>query len=357
MRVIVTGAAGMIGANLVHGLNAIGIDDVIAVDDLNRWPEVPQPARRTHLRLLRPQRLLHALRARRVRQGRCGAARRRLLRHDGAQRALHARHQLPLLEGTCSMRARPRACGCSMRRRPRPTAAAHRFEKSPSSNGRSTSTATRSCCSTTSCGACCRPPRRRSWAFGTSTSMVRANSTRAAWRRSRSTTTTSFATPARCDCSANTAATGRARRSAISCSSTMWSRSTSGSSNTPEVNGIFNLGTGRAQPFNDVALATVNTARALQGEPALPLADLVSRGFVEYIPFPDALVGKYQCHTEADLTRLRATGCEHRFADVAGGVAAYVRWPGAAIEIPVAPSRGQLSGCPRGGDGQACARS
>ena len=34
MRVIVTGAAGMIGSNLVHGLNAVGIDDVIAVDDL-----------------------------------------------------------------------------------------------------------------------------------------------------------------------------------------------------------------------------------------------------------------------------------------------------------------------------------
>ena len=35
MRVVVTGAAGMIGSNLVHGLNAIGIDDVIAVDDLS----------------------------------------------------------------------------------------------------------------------------------------------------------------------------------------------------------------------------------------------------------------------------------------------------------------------------------
>lgn len=92
----------------------------------------------------------------------------------------------------------------------------------------------------------------------------------------------------------------------------------------PEQSGIFNLGTGRAQPFNDVAVATVNAARALQGEAALPLAELVSRGFIEYIPFPDALVGKYQCHTEADLARLRATGCAHRFADVAGGVAAYV---------------------------------
>ena len=34
MKVVVTGAAGMIGSNLVHGLNAAGIDDVIAVDDL-----------------------------------------------------------------------------------------------------------------------------------------------------------------------------------------------------------------------------------------------------------------------------------------------------------------------------------
>jgi ADP-L-glycero-D-manno-heptose 6-epimerase len=39
MRVAVTGAAGMIGSNLVHGLNAIGIDDVIAVDDLTDGPK------------------------------------------------------------------------------------------------------------------------------------------------------------------------------------------------------------------------------------------------------------------------------------------------------------------------------
>ena len=39
MKVVVTGAAGMIGSNLVHGLNAIGIDDVIAVDDLTDGPK------------------------------------------------------------------------------------------------------------------------------------------------------------------------------------------------------------------------------------------------------------------------------------------------------------------------------
>jgi ADP-L-glycero-D-manno-heptose 6-epimerase len=94
----------------------------------------------------------------------------------------------------------------------------------------------------------------------------------------------------------------------------------------PESSGIFNLGTGRAQPFNDVAEATVNAVRKVDGESALDIEAMASRGIVEYIPFPDALVGKYQCFTEADLSRLRATGCDHRFADVASGVAAYVGW-------------------------------
>ena len=94
----------------------------------------------------------------------------------------------------------------------------------------------------------------------------------------------------------------------------------------PGASGVFNLGTGQAQPFNDVAVATVNAARALQGEAALPLAELVSHGLIEYIAFPEALVGKYQCFTQADLTRLRAVGCEHRFADVATGVRAYTGW-------------------------------
>ena len=39
MRIVVTGAAGMIGSNIVHGLNAIGVDDVIAVDDLTDGPK------------------------------------------------------------------------------------------------------------------------------------------------------------------------------------------------------------------------------------------------------------------------------------------------------------------------------
>jgi ADP-L-glycero-D-manno-heptose 6-epimerase len=93
----------------------------------------------------------------------------------------------------------------------------------------------------------------------------------------------------------------------------------------PQASGIFNLGTGRAQPFNDVALAVVNAWRERQGHAALALAELVRLGVVEYIEFPPALVGKYQCFTEADLTRLRAVGCEHAFADVASGVRRYAQ--------------------------------
>jgi ADP-L-glycero-D-manno-heptose 6-epimerase len=90
----------------------------------------------------------------------------------------------------------------------------------------------------------------------------------------------------------------------------------------PEKSGIFNLGTGRAQPFNDVAVAVVN---ALKGGGVPDAAAAVQQGLLEYIPFPDALRGKYQCYTQADLTALREAGCDHAFADVATGVANYMQ--------------------------------
>jgi ADP-L-glycero-D-manno-heptose 6-epimerase len=94
----------------------------------------------------------------------------------------------------------------------------------------------------------------------------------------------------------------------------------------PEKSGIYNLGSGRAQPFNDVAKAVVNTEHLRAGMPALPLAELVAQNIIEYIDFPQALVGKYQCYTQADLTHLRGIGCNHAFADVASGVERYVQW-------------------------------
>ena len=92
----------------------------------------------------------------------------------------------------------------------------------------------------------------------------------------------------------------------------------------PSKSGIFNLGTGRAQPFNDVALAVVNALRGKKGQPELDLAQAVQQGLIEYIPFPDALRGKYQCYTQADLRHLRSTGCNHAFADVTSGVTQYM---------------------------------
>jgi ADP-L-glycero-D-manno-heptose 6-epimerase len=94
----------------------------------------------------------------------------------------------------------------------------------------------------------------------------------------------------------------------------------------PEKSGIFNLGTGRAQPFNDVALTVVNTLRQGQGAQALKLEDAVRGGLIDYITFPAALVGKYQSYTQADLSALRAAGCQHAFADVQTGVTAYMKW-------------------------------
>jgi ADP-L-glycero-D-manno-heptose 6-epimerase len=98
----------------------------------------------------------------------------------------------------------------------------------------------------------------------------------------------------------------------------------------PERSGVFNLGTGRAQTFNDVARASVNACRALRGQETLALEQLVGQQLIQYVEFPQALIGKYQCRTQADLGALRAAGCALPFVDVATGVERYVRWLAAA---------------------------
>jgi ADP-L-glycero-D-manno-heptose 6-epimerase len=88
--------------------------------------------------------------------------------------------------------------------------------------------------------------------------------------------------------------------------------------------GVYNLGTGRAQTFNDVALTTLNTLRADQGSSVLTLEEAVRDGFIEYIEFPDALKGKYQSYTQADLSNLRSAGYTASFYSVEEGVSRYV---------------------------------
>lgn len=89
--------------------------------------------------------------------------------------------------------------------------------------------------------------------------------------------------------------------------------------------GVYNCGTGRAQPFNDVALAVINGMRAHRGETELSLAEAVAQNYLEYIPFPDDLKGRYQSHTQADLAQLRAAGYTADFSSVYEGVQAYVQ--------------------------------
>ena len=84
--------------------------------------------------------------------------------------------------------------------------------------------------------------------------------------------------------------------------------------------GIFNVGTGRSQTFNDVANAVV----AWHG-----------RGELEYIPFPDHLRGRYQSYTEADLTNLRAAGYSAPFKTVEEGVERYLKVLNAEAERPL----------------------
>lgn len=91
----------------------------------------------------------------------------------------------------------------------------------------------------------------------------------------------------------------------------------------PGRSGIFNVGTGAAQSFNDVAVATVNACRKARGESPLTLAALRERNIIQYIPFPEDLKGRYQSYTQADISALRAAGYDEPFLTVEQGVARY----------------------------------
>lgn len=76
-----------------------------------------------------------------------------------------------------------------------------------------------------------------------------------------------------------------------------------------EVSGIYNCGTGRSEPFNNVAKAVL---------------DWHQSGELEYIPFPDKLKGHYQSYTQADLSKLKAAGYDREFCTVAEGTKRYL---------------------------------
>ncbi len=73
--------------------------------------------------------------------------------------------------------------------------------------------------------------------------------------------------------------------------------------------GVYNVGTGRSQPFNDVANAVIKW---------------FGRGELKYIPFPDHLRGCYQSFTQADMSALREIGYSAPFKTVEEGVKEYL---------------------------------
>ena len=79
----------------------------------------------------------------------------------------------------------------------------------------------------------------------------------------------------------------------------------------PSIGGIYNIGTGKAQSWNEVARAMFKA--------------LGTEGTIEYVEMPDILKGKYQYFTEADLTKLRKAGCKHQFMTLEQSVGDYVR--------------------------------
>jgi len=80
---------------------------------------------------------------------------------------------------------------------------------------------------------------------------------------------------------------------------------------TPQVSGLFNVGSGRARSWLDLATALFSAAP----RPAR----------VEFIDLPAELRDKYQYFTEASMTRLRAAGYSGDFTSMEAGVADYVR--------------------------------
>jgi ADP-L-glycero-D-manno-heptose 6-epimerase len=78
-----------------------------------------------------------------------------------------------------------------------------------------------------------------------------------------------------------------------------------------DVGGLFNIGTGSASTWNGLARGLFAAAGKTFN--------------VEYVPMPEAIREKYQYYTCADLTKLRAAGCDHRCMNLETAIADYVK--------------------------------
>ena len=79
----------------------------------------------------------------------------------------------------------------------------------------------------------------------------------------------------------------------------------------PKKSGIFNVGTGEARSYNDIASCLIGECQS---------------GSVRYVPFPRQLLSHYQAFTQANLAALRAVGYQEKFMSLEDGLSKYYRW-------------------------------
>jgi ADP-L-glycero-D-manno-heptose 6-epimerase len=80
--------------------------------------------------------------------------------------------------------------------------------------------------------------------------------------------------------------------------------------NNPNVNGIFNLGTGKARTWNDLIAAV--------------FAAMGRKTNIQYIEMPESLRDQYQYFTEAQMDKLKSAGCPVKFSSLEDSVRDYV---------------------------------
>ncbi len=80
---------------------------------------------------------------------------------------------------------------------------------------------------------------------------------------------------------------------------------------TPTVSGLFNVGTGRARTYHDLAHAVCDAAGVARR--------------IDFIDLPEALRGQYQSFTEASVAHLRAAGYAGQFTPLEEGIRRYVQ--------------------------------
>ena len=79
----------------------------------------------------------------------------------------------------------------------------------------------------------------------------------------------------------------------------------------PAVNGVFNLGSGKARTFADLATSVFEAAGR--------------KPLIEYTPMPESIRDKYQYFTQASMARLTAAGYNQPFTSLEDGVKDYVQ--------------------------------